>query len=83
MKVYTGIRNVASLNLTSVLNGGEWPATRSGRFDPDNLQRYPQGPTNWAGYTVRKEKSLTPAGFRNVMKNEGGNERKITRRGEI
>jgi hypothetical protein len=30
-----------------------------------------------AGYSVSKEKSLAPAGFQNVMKKEGGNERKI------
>jgi hypothetical protein len=41
MKVYMGISGVAPLNLTSVLDEDEWPATRSGRFDPDNLHRYP------------------------------------------
>jgi hypothetical protein len=37
MKVYTGIRDVASFNLTSVLDEGKWLAARSGRFDPDNV----------------------------------------------
>jgi hypothetical protein len=76
MKVYADIRGVTPLNLTSVLDGV------SGHLHaPDALYLITyngtqKGPTNWAQYSVRKE-NLAPAGIRNVMKNEGGNECKI------
>jgi hypothetical protein len=63
-----GSGDITPLFLTSALEGGEWSASRPGRFTPGKSPRYPLdrrlgGPQNRPGCSGI-EKNLVPAGNR-------------------
>jgi hypothetical protein len=65
MTAYGGLEGVATPYLTSALDGGEWLASRLGRFTPRNSLWYPLnrrlgGPQNRSG-RYGLEKNLMPA----------------------
>jgi hypothetical protein len=67
MKVFGGVDGYIHVFLTSALVGGEWSASRPGRFTPQGKNlRYPLdrrlgGPQNWSGRRG-EEKILGPTG---------------------
>jgi len=66
MNTYTGSRGTVPLNLTLVIDGGEWFTSRSGCFIPRKEPRFPLnrrlgGPQSWSGH-FEEDKDLLKIG---------------------
>jgi hypothetical protein len=70
MNTYGGVEVKLQAFLTSALDGGEWLASRPGRFDPGEMVRGTHWIGGWGGPQSRSEssgevKSTFPAPTRN------------------